>query len=152
MRGAITACKFVAGGTTLIDLMKLNVETPAGPHRHQSLRSTRSKARADGGVKIGAMVRNSDLAHHELIAKKYPVLSQALAFRCLAAAAQYGDHWRQPAAAHALLLLPRHRLPACNKRIPARAARPSTVTTAFTPSWGPASTALPRILRIWLWP
>ena len=70
--------KFVAGGTTLIDLMKLNVETPQVLIDINRLPLTQVESTSDGGVKIGAMVRNSDLANHELITKQYPVLSQAL--------------------------------------------------------------------------
>ncbi len=70
--------KFVAGGTTLIDLMKLNVETPQVLIDINRLPLTQVERTSAGGVKIGAMVRNSDLANHELITKQYTVLSQAL--------------------------------------------------------------------------
>ena len=70
--------KFVAGGTTLIDLMKLNVETPKVLVDINHLPLAQVESTSDGGVRIGAMVRNSDLANHELIKQKYPVLSQAL--------------------------------------------------------------------------
>jgi xanthine dehydrogenase YagS FAD-binding subunit len=70
--------KFVAGGTTLIDLMKLNVETPQMLVDINRLPLTQVESANDGGAKIGAMVRNSDLANHALIQKQYPVLSQAL--------------------------------------------------------------------------
>lgn len=70
--------KFVAGGTTLIDLMKLNVETPRLLVDINHLPLTQVETSSDGGVRIGAMVRNSDLANHELIKQRYPVLPQAL--------------------------------------------------------------------------
>src|ERR1700678_4555772 len=70
--------KFVAGGTTLIDLMKLNVETPRLIVDINPLPLTQVESASDGGVKVGAMVRNSDLANHGLIKERYPVLSQAL--------------------------------------------------------------------------
>jgi xanthine dehydrogenase YagS FAD-binding subunit len=76
--GGIAGAKFVAGGTTLIDLMKLNVETPQTLVDINRLPLTGVESTSDGGVQIGAMVRNSDLANHELIQKRYPVLSQAL--------------------------------------------------------------------------
>jgi len=68
---------FLAGGTNLLDLMKLYVE------RHDRLvdvgRLPMDKIEeVDGGVRIGANVRNSDLAYHELIRARYPVLSEAL--------------------------------------------------------------------------
>ena len=70
--------KFVAGGTTLIDLMKLDVETPRLIIDINRVPLAQVENTSDGGVRIGAMVRNSDLANHELIKQHYPVLSQAL--------------------------------------------------------------------------
>ena len=70
--------RFLGGGTTLIDLMKLNVETPARILDINRLPLDRIEATSDGGVKIGAMVRNSDLANHAKIQKEYSVLSQAI--------------------------------------------------------------------------
>jgi xanthine dehydrogenase YagS FAD-binding subunit len=74
---------FVAGGTTLIDLMKLEVETP---HRLVDINRLAASDPSlgqiaelpDGGVRIGALVRNSDLAWNDLIRQRYPVLSQAV--------------------------------------------------------------------------
>ena len=81
--GAITSgtaphSKFVAGGTTLIDLMKLNVERPTTLVDINLLALDKIEKMPDGGVRIGAMVRNSDLAHDATIQQEYPVLSQAL--------------------------------------------------------------------------
>jgi xanthine dehydrogenase YagS FAD-binding subunit len=70
--------RFVAGGTTLVDLMKLNVETPARLIDINRLPLDKVEAMPDGGLKIGATVRNSDLAHHPTVQRDYPVLSQAL--------------------------------------------------------------------------
>src|SRR5437016_14196753 len=70
--------RFLAGGTTLIDLMKLNVETPAQLIDINRLPLDKIEATADGGLKIGATVRNSDLAHHPTIERDYAVLSQAI--------------------------------------------------------------------------
>jgi len=56
--------RFVAGGTTLLDLMKLNVETPTRLIDINRLPLDKIESTADGGLKIGATVRNSDLAHH----------------------------------------------------------------------------------------
>jgi xanthine dehydrogenase YagS FAD-binding subunit len=70
--------RFLAGGTTLVDLMKLEVERPTRLVDIGSLPLTAVEALSSGGVRIGAMVRNSDLAFHELIRTRYPVLSQAL--------------------------------------------------------------------------
>src|SRR5258708_18390843 len=70
--------RFVAGGTTLLDLMKLSVETPARVLDINRLPMDKIEATADGGLKIGATVRNSDLANHPTVQKDYAVLSQAL--------------------------------------------------------------------------
>lgn len=69
---------FVAGGTTLIDLMKLNVATPGALVDINALPLTGIDVLADGSIRIGALVRNSDLAHHPTVQSTCPVLSQAL--------------------------------------------------------------------------
>jgi xanthine dehydrogenase YagS FAD-binding subunit len=73
-----SGAKFVAGGTTLIDLMKLNVERPTALIDINALPLDRIEAGTTGGLKIGALVRNSYLAHDERVKREYPVLSQAL--------------------------------------------------------------------------
>jgi xanthine dehydrogenase YagS FAD-binding subunit len=70
--------RFVAGGTTLLDLMKLNVETPARVIDINRLPLDKIEATPDGGLKIGATARNSDLAQHPTVLRDYAVLSQAL--------------------------------------------------------------------------
>jgi xanthine dehydrogenase YagS FAD-binding subunit len=70
--------RFIAGGTTLIDLMKLNVEQPHTLIDLNRLPLAEVETVPDGGLKIGAMVRNSDLAHHPAVSRDYPVLSQAI--------------------------------------------------------------------------
>src|SRR5437762_5008102 len=70
--------RFVAGGTTLLDLMKLNVETPVRVIDINRLPLDKIEATPDGGLKIGATVRNSDLAHHPTVERDYAVLSQAI--------------------------------------------------------------------------
>jgi xanthine dehydrogenase YagS FAD-binding subunit len=70
--------RFVAGGTTLLDLMKLNVETPGRVIDINRLPLDKIEATSDGGLKIGATVRNSDLAHHPTVQRDYSVLSQAI--------------------------------------------------------------------------
>src|SRR5690348_5198308 len=68
---------FLAGGSTLIDLMKLDVMTPAAVVDVNLLPLAKVDV-TDKGVRIGAMVRNSDLAYHEAVRTRYPVLSEAL--------------------------------------------------------------------------
>ena len=70
--------RFVAGGTTLLDLMKLNVERPLHVVDINHLPLDKIERLPDGGLKIGATVRNSDLAQDPIVQRDYPVLSQAL--------------------------------------------------------------------------
>src|SRR3954468_5706815 len=70
--------RFVAGGTTLLDLMKLNVETPALVLDINRLPLDKIEPTPEGGLKIGATVRNSDLANHPTVRRDYAVLSQAI--------------------------------------------------------------------------
>jgi xanthine dehydrogenase YagS FAD-binding subunit len=70
--------RFIAGGTTLIDLMKLNVEAPARLLDINRLPLDKIETTSDGGLKIGATVRNSDLANHPTVKRDYAVLSQAI--------------------------------------------------------------------------
>ena len=76
--GSAAGVKFIAGGTTLTDLMKLHVEQPTTVVDINSIPLDKIERTADGGLKIGAMVRNSDLAHHATVQQEYPVLSLAL--------------------------------------------------------------------------
>jgi xanthine dehydrogenase YagS FAD-binding subunit len=69
--------EFLAGGTTLLDLMKLNVQSPARVVDINHLPLAQIEV-TDAGARIGALVRNSDLAYHAGICKRYPVLSEAL--------------------------------------------------------------------------
>jgi xanthine dehydrogenase YagS FAD-binding subunit len=76
--GSTRGAKFLAGGTNLVDLMKYGVESPTTLVDINHLELKQIVADSDGGVKIGALVRNSDLADHPLIKTQYPLLSQAL--------------------------------------------------------------------------
>src|SRR5437773_436638 len=70
--------RYIAGGTTLLDLMKLNVETPARLLDINRLALDKIEATGDGGLQIGATVRNSDLANHPTVRRDYSALSQAI--------------------------------------------------------------------------
>ena len=70
--------KFIAGGTNLIDLMKYDVERPLRLIDITHLPLKTVEETATGGVRIGALVPNSDLAYHPLIEKRYPLLSSAI--------------------------------------------------------------------------
>jgi xanthine dehydrogenase YagS FAD-binding subunit len=76
--GALRGAKFLGGGTNLVDLMKYNVEHPSTLVDITHLDLTQVTPTAKGGIRIGALVRNSDLANHPLVVKQYPLLSEAL--------------------------------------------------------------------------
>ena len=70
--------RYLAGGTTLVDLMKLHVERPATIVDINPVPLMQIERLANGGVRVGALVRNSDMADHDLIRVGYPLLSQAI--------------------------------------------------------------------------
>ena len=70
--------RFAAGGTTLIDLMKLDVEQPKQLVDINALPLERIEPAPGGGLVIGALARNSTVAQHPIVQRDYPVLSQAL--------------------------------------------------------------------------
>jgi xanthine dehydrogenase YagS FAD-binding subunit len=70
--------RFIAGGTNLLDLMKLQVETPATLIDVNRLPLDRVEDTPEGGLRIGALVRNSDLAAHPRVRRDYAVLAKAL--------------------------------------------------------------------------
>ena len=69
---------FIAGGTNLIDLMKLEIETPLKLVDISHLELAQIEATADGGLRIGTLVTNSDLAAHPAVTAGYPVLARAM--------------------------------------------------------------------------
>src|SRR4051812_19060746 len=72
------AAKFIAGGTNLLDLMKYDVERPARVIDITHLPLKTVEETPSGGLRIGALVPNSDLAYHPLIETRYPLLSSAI--------------------------------------------------------------------------
>jgi len=109
--------RFIAGGTNLLDLMKLEIETPTHLVDVNGLGLDRIDATPDGGLRIGALVRNTDLAADTNVRRDYGVLSRAL---LAGASAQLRNK-----ATTAGNLLQRTRCPyfydtnqACNKRTP----------------------------------
>jgi xanthine dehydrogenase YagS FAD-binding subunit len=70
--------KFIAGGTNLLDLMKLEIETPAHLIDVNGLSLDKIETTQDGGLRIGALVRNTDLAADERVRRDYGLLSRAL--------------------------------------------------------------------------
>lgn len=74
----IQGAKFIAGGTNLLDLMKLEIETPVHLIDVNDLALDRIEPTSDGGIRIGALVRNTDLAADMRVRRDYGVLSRAL--------------------------------------------------------------------------
>jgi len=111
--------KFLGGGTNLIDLMKMGVETPETLIDVNRLPLAQIEELPDGkGVRIGAMARNSDVAAHELIKSRYPVLSEALlsgASPQLRNMATVGGNLLQRTRCYYFY---DPAFPACNKRLP----------------------------------
>ncbi|NTG48337.1 xanthine dehydrogenase family protein subunit M [Agrobacterium rhizogenes] len=70
--------KFIAGGTNLLDLMKLQIETPTHLIDVNGLALDKIEATPEGGLRIGALVRNTDLASDERVRRDYGLLSRAL--------------------------------------------------------------------------
>lgn len=109
--------RFIAGGTNLLDLMKLQIEAPSHLVDVNALALDQIEATAQGGLRIGAMVRNTDLAADMRVRRDYGILSRAL---LAGASGQLRNK-----ATTAGNLLQRTRCPyfydtaqACNKRIP----------------------------------
>jgi xanthine dehydrogenase YagS FAD-binding subunit len=109
--------KLIAGGTNLLDLMKLQIETPTHLVDVNGLALDKIEQTAEGGLRIGALVRNTDLAADKAVRKDYPLLSRAL---LAGASGQLRNK-----ATTAGNLLQRTRCPyfydtnqACNKRLP----------------------------------
>ncbi|AJY44923.1 FAD binding domain-containing protein [Martelella endophytica] len=76
--GQIEGARFIAGGTNLLDLMKIEVETPAHLIDVNGLGLDEITETGDGGLRIGALVRNTDLAADDRIRRDYGVLTRAL--------------------------------------------------------------------------
>jgi xanthine dehydrogenase YagS FAD-binding subunit len=71
-------CKFLAGGTNLVDLMKNGVEKPAALIDLNRVALAAIEPLPDGGLRLGAMARNSDTANHPAVRQQYPLLTQAI--------------------------------------------------------------------------
>ena len=73
-----SSAKFIAGGTNLLDLMKLQIEAPTHLVDVNTLALDKIEPTAEGGLRIGALVRNTALAADERVRRDYGVLSRAL--------------------------------------------------------------------------
>ncbi len=76
--GADGSAKFIAGGTNLLDLMKENVERPLRLIDITRLPLAEIQPGADGGLRLGALVSNTDVAYHPQVERRYPLLSKAI--------------------------------------------------------------------------
>jgi xanthine dehydrogenase YagS FAD-binding subunit len=76
--GSVQGARFIAGGTNLLDLMKLQIETPTHLIDVNHLGLDRIEKTDAGGLRIGALVRNTDLAADKSVRRDYAVLSRAL--------------------------------------------------------------------------
>jgi xanthine dehydrogenase YagS FAD-binding subunit len=115
---AMRDTSFLGGGTNLVDLMKLNVEQPTSLVDITRLELAKVEETPRGGVMIGALVRNSDLANHRRIIEDYPLLSQALlsgASPQLRNMATTGGNLLQRTRCYYFMDTA---FPACNKRVP----------------------------------
>ena len=95
-----SGAKFIAGGTNLLDLMKLQIETPEKLVDISRLPLGEIEEREDGGLTIGALVPNSDLAADPRVIAKYEVLSRAL---LAGASGQFELNVMKPLVAHLML-------------------------------------------------
>jgi len=100
--------KFIAGGTNLLDLMKLEIEAPPHLIDVNGLGLDQIEPTPEGGLRIGALVRNTDLAADARIRRDYGVLSRALLAGGVRPVTQQGDHRGQSASAYPLPLFLRY--------------------------------------------
>jgi len=142
--------KIIAGGTNLLDLMKLQIETPSNLIDINRLPLDKIEETSDGGLRIGTLVRNSDLAADSRVRQRYGVLSRALlagASAQLRNKATTGGNLLQRTRCYYFYDITKP----CNKRSPGSGCAALAGFNPFTPSWAPASTASRRIRRIWRW-
>jgi hypothetical protein len=151
MAAQVPGARFIAGGTNLLDLMKLEIETPAHLIDVNGLGFDRIEPTADGGLRVGALVRNTDLAADMRVRRDYALLSRAL---LAGASGQLRNK-----ATTAGNLLQRTRCPyfydtnmACNKRQPGSGCAAIGGYTRSTRWSAPATPALPRTRATWPWP
>jgi len=115
---SVSGAKLIGGGTNLVDLMKDGVAQPSKLIDITHLDMAKIAELPDGGVRVGALVRNSDLANHPLIRSRYPLLSQALlsgASPQLRNMATTGGNLMQRTRCYYFMDTA---FPACNKRSP----------------------------------
>jgi xanthine dehydrogenase YagS FAD-binding subunit len=140
--------KFLGGGTNLVDLMRENIEQPDALIDITRLSPGKViSSLPDGGLSIGAAVRNSAVANHALVRERYPLLSQAILFGAsgqIRNMATTGGNLMQRTRCYYFY----DEASRCNKRTPGRVAMRSAGLTESMPFWGRPKAALPPIRRI----
>jgi len=143
--------KFIAGGTNLLDLMKVHVEQPDAADRHLAIAAQDRRRNGGRRLRIGALAPNSDLAYHPFGRQ---TLSGCSRPAILAGASAQLRNMASTAAtccserAAFISTIPRRLQQA---RAPAAVARRSAASTASMPSWAPAKPASRRILPTCAW-
>lgn len=143
--------KFIAGGTNLLDLMKLEIETPAHLIDLRPLGLDRIEQTQEGGLRIGALVTNTDLAANDRVRRDYGVLTRAIV---AGASGQLRNR-----ATTAGNLLQRTRCPyfydpnqACNKRKPGSGCSAIGGVSRQLAVIGVSESCIATIPATWRWP
>ncbi len=76
--GSVKGSKFIAGGTNLVDLMKLDIEKPERLVDINALELNQVEVLSNGHIRVGALVKNTDFAYHPEIIKQFPVIHEAI--------------------------------------------------------------------------
>ena len=142
------SAKFIAGGTNLLDLMKLEVEKPTHLVDVNRLPLASVEDTKDGGLQIGALVRNSDLAADPRVRKNYGVLSRALLAGASGQLRNKATTAGNLCSEHVAIISTTSRNPATSAT-PDRAVRRWKASIASTRSSAPAKSASPSIPPIW---
>ena len=139
--------RFIAGGTNLVDYMKLNVEVPRQLIDINALPLDRIELTSDGGMKIGALARNSVVAHDERVKQRYPVLStRAIAGIALPRSCGTWPPLRAISCRRRVASTTAIRLTDATSAARYRLLRPLAVITVCWRSWARATSASPPIL------
>ena len=138
-----------AGGTNLVDLMRLGVETPAASSTSRGCRTTRSRRATAAACASAPPCATATWPTHPLVRERYPLLVAGAAGGRLRAAAQPRHGRRQPAPAHPLRVLPGRHQAVQQARARDPAARRARATTATSRSSATRRPASPRTRPTW---
>ena len=147
---ALTSSRFLAGGTYLVDLMREGVEQPETVIDITRIPAGGVEDLPGGGLRIGAMVRNSHLAAHPAVRERFPLLSSAIlngASAQLRNMATTGGNVMQRTRCYYFYDVAAR----CNKRTPGSGWMRWTASIVSTPYWGRRRTASRRTRPICAW-